>query len=132
MFTNTSATVYNYHDGVYYKHTIPAVFWDSGKEVALGSGVEKIDKALILISQDEAYVEPKVWEALNTTNKALFYTIRPNGKDRIVKGSCAYVYGALHPITELLSGYENVLVISRAENRLYGSFEMRHIEVGGI
>lgn len=135
MIVNTDCTVYHkYVDAEAGKQAVKrfyiplvddetGVFWDGVSGTSkFANGVEAADKALIVINYLTGYVQPKAYEAL--TDKTGFWTLSVT--DKIVRGSIPE--DVSH--TDLEDLYDDVLNITSVDNKLIGSEDMWHIEVG--
>lgn len=131
MLTNTAATLYNRHteSGTekYARTVLRNVSWQAGKQYTFSKeGVSGGNTAEVYIpfsvdAEGKEYRTPCSFSPDGFTLQK---------KDYLVKGVCPYEHGPAHPITELLSGYDNVVTITSIETCDYGSAALAHWEVG--
>lgn len=135
MITNNNVTIYNkYFDEAtrldkYKRTVIENVFWDE-KQASnrLQSGLKDADKVLLLIpfdytSQDE-YISPREFEKLE--DKTGYFTLQI--EDRMVKGDIDFEITSKP--SDLDREYE-AFTITSVDKKDFGSYHMRHFEVGG-
>lgn len=132
MLTNTAATLYNRYieDGEekYARTVLRNVSWQVGRQAsfsregAVGSALADIYIPFSVDAEGKAYVQPKQFSPDSFTLQK---------KDYLVKGVCPYEHGPGHPITELLSDYDNIVTITGVETCDYGSAALAHWEVSG-
>lgn len=147
MYTNTSATLYNYDRDkktgkVTYRRTVlENVFWDDSKQSnVLKSGLTSAESVNVCVPFDvktngKTYVSPKTY--MNSEDKENIFTFVANSQDLIVKGTIDYEVDntSNQTISESLSYMKNnfdyVMTVSVVDMKDFGSKHMQHWELGG-
>ncbi len=137
MRTNADITLYNYHDGKYYRKVVKEVFWDNVKQSnILKSGAVVSDAVSLFIpvsSLPEGYTKPKQYN--NLTDVANKYTLQANSKDLIVKGESAFEFDNTSQATVsagvkyLKDNYDDVVTVSIVDEKLFGDESMQHYKL---
>lgn len=118
MYTNSSATYYEYANGKYNRYFISNVFWDDVKSsIVKKTGVSNSNQASVFIPLSE-------WND----------NIQPaTSKDLIVRGNCDLVVNTLSPqsISNSLKAIHDAdaLTVTTFDKKDYGSEILRHVQL---
>lgn len=136
MFSNADITIYNYRTDGYHRQVIKDVFWISSKQSNITkTGNTASDSVSIYIPFESLhnYVKPKVYTSLNPIGDK--YTLQANSKDIIVKGIINDVIDNTSQSTQSASlnniknTYDDVVTVTVADDKRYGSEEMQHFQL---
>ncbi len=130
MLTNTAATLYNRYteDGAekYARTVLRDVSWQAGRQYTFSQdGVNggSVADVFIPFSVDAGGKPFLPYKQFTPEGWTL------QKKDYLVKGVCPYEHGLAHPISELLSGYDDVVTITGVETCDFGFSDLDHWEV---
>src|SRR5699024_10504493 len=134
MHTNTDITIYNkYYDKAtrldkYQRTVLKGVFLDERKGYnRLKSGLESADEVLVLIpfsvTVNRQYLSPMEFQKVE--NKENYFTIAE--EDRLVKG----IVDTEITLPKDLDKEHEAYTITTVDTHDYGSYHMRHWELGG-
>lgn len=137
MKTNADITIYSrYLDLItkvdkYQRTVLMGVFWESYQAVNVRkSGLDNADRVRVFIPHQVAvigdYRKPKAWQALG--DKAGFWTLQTG--DKVVLGAVDYEIEKV--ASELEKRFDDVLTLTKIDDKNFGSLALRHWEVGGV
>lgn len=136
MRTNADITLYSrYRDPItqadqYQRTVLVGVFWDSYQAVNVRkSGLDNVDHVRVFISHQVSamgeYRKPKAWQ--QKADKVGFWTLQPG--DKMVLGQVDYEIEKT--ASELDKRFDDVLTITKIDDKNFGSPALQHWEVGG-
>lgn len=141
MNTNADCTLFNaYIDQAekikkYQRTYLKSVFWNNVKAVnVIKSGLENANSVEIFIpftvnTESKKYVNPKHWNRILNNQKSNFWTLQC--ADIIVKGIIDYEIIGGNTLSVLQQNFDDVIIITSVDTKDFGSYFMRHWEVGG-